>query len=147
MGWHLITGQDAGAWVIQKFNGTLQSGGEAVGLVRDGQQVAGVLYEQWNGRSIVAHIVVAGRLNAAFIAAIFDYPFNVCGAQKVMCPIPSDNARSIALATNMGFQEEARISDAAPTGDILIYTLNKSNCRFLKDRYGKAICAHPAARA
>jgi L-amino acid N-acyltransferase YncA len=145
MGWHLTTGPDAGAWVARQINGSYQPGCVAIGLKRGDAFTAGVLYEQWNGRSIVAHIAVRGRMTPAFLAAIFDYPFKVCGAQKVICPIPSDNARSIRLATNMGFREEARIKDAAPTGDILLFTLAKSECRFLEDRYGQK-CAYATAR-
>lgn len=146
MGWHLITGPMAGTWVAAQINGSYIPGAsQAIGLERDGSMVAGVLYEHWNGRSIVAHIAVSGRMNPAFLAAIFDYPFNVCGVQKVICPIPSDNARSIKLASNMGFREEARISDAAPTGDIILYTITKADCRFLRKRYGEK-CAYATAR-
>lgn len=148
MGWHLTTGPLVGKWVAQQINGSYQPGGEAIGLFRDGIGIiAGVLYEQYNRRSIVAHIAIHGRVTPAFIAAIFDYPFNVCGVNKVICPIPADNKRSIALAENMGFQEEARIRDAQPTGDILLFTLPKTQCRFLGEKFSGKIRSIPAARA
>lgn len=135
---HLVTGPVAGAWVAAQINGSYSAGhSEAIGLMHGDRMVAGVLYEQWNGRSIVAHIAVSGRITRAFLAAIFDYPFRVAAVHKIICPIPADNVRSVALATNMGFHEEARLTDAAPTGDVLLYTLTKSNCRFLGDRYGQ----------
>jgi hypothetical protein len=148
MGWHLTTAADwVGPWVAQQIGGSYQPGSVAIGLSRDGVGLtAGVLYEQWNGRSIIAHIAVCGRMTPAFLAAIFDYPFNVCGARKVICPIAASNKRSIALATNMGFSQEACITDAAPDGDMLVFTLSKSNCRFLEERYGKK-CTRTAARA
>lgn len=146
MGWHISTGPDAGEWVARQINGSYQPGSVAIGLSRFNVFRAGVLYEQWNGRSIVAHIAVADRMTPAFLAAIFHYPFVHCGAHKVICPIPADNARSVRLATNMGFIQEARIADAAPTGDILIYTLTKANCRFLENKYGKE-CARSASRS
>lgn len=146
MGWHLITGQEAGAWVAQQINGSFSPDScEAIAVARDGVIQAGVMYDQWNKRSIMAHIAVSGRMTPAFLAAIFDYPFNECGVTKVICPITSDNARSIRLCKHMGFTQEARIKDAAPTGDVLLFTLTKSACRFLKDRYGKK-CAKAAAR-
>lgn len=132
MGRNIISGPAVGAWVAQRVNGGHSPEHEtAIGLERDGQIIAGVIYERWNGRSIVAHIAIEGRVTAAFIAAIFDYPFNRCGVQKIICPITTDNERSIRLAKNMGFREEARIADAAPTGDLLLFTLPKNNCRFL----------------
>jgi RimJ/RimL family protein N-acetyltransferase len=148
MGWHLVTGPEAGAWVAAQIDGSYQPGSTAIGLWRasdafDGL-VAGVLYEQWNGVSIVAHIAISGRMTPAFLAAIFDYPFHVCGVRKVISPIASDNLRSIKLAINMGFEHEATLKDAAPTGDILLFTLTKTKCRFLEDRYGKKCPRAPA---
>lgn len=145
MGWHIINGPEAGAWVTQQINGSFRPGSEALALVRDGKIAAGVLYEDWNGRSIVAHIALQGRMTPKFLAAIFHYPFEHCGAHKIICPIPSDNARSIALAKNMGFRCEAVILDASPTGDILIHTLIKTDCRFLGERYLGKIRTQPAA--
>lgn len=141
MGWHLTNDPSwVGHWVMQQVGGTYQPGSTAIGLSNDGLGlVAGVLYEQWNGRSIVAHIAVRGRMTPAFLAAIFHYPFIHCGAHKVICPIPSDNLRSAKLAKNMGFIEEARIQDASPMGDILIHTLTKADCRFLKGKYASRI--------
>lgn len=148
MGWHLITGREAGEWVAKQIKGHYAPHNSvAIGLKRYDRFNAGVLYEQWNGRSIVAHIAVAGRMTPAFLAAIFDYPFNVCGAHKVICPVPSDNIRSAKLARNMGFELEARIKDAAPTGDILIHTLSKADCRFLGTKYHGKIGTVAPARA
>jgi hypothetical protein len=146
MGWHLVTGPEAGLWVATQIDGCYVPGTTAIGLKRDDQFSAGVLYEQWNGRSLVAHIAVKGRMTPAFLAAIFDYPFNVCGAHKIICPIPSDNFASITLARKMGFRQEGRIKDAAPNGDIRIFTLARLHCRFLEDRYGKK-CARSPSRA
>jgi len=148
MGWHIST--DAawvGPWVAEQIGGSHLPGNVAIGLSKDGLGlVAGVLYEQWNGRSIVAHIAVRGRMTPSFLAAIFHYPFTHIGAHKVLCPVPSDNARSIRLAINMGFREEARIADAAPTGDILIFTLTKAACRFLEEKHLGKIHAIAAPR-
>ena len=138
MGWNLVSGDDAGNWIAGQIAGSYNSYDcVAIALKCDDKFQAGVLYEEWNGKSIVTHIAIAGRMTPAFLAAIFDYPFNVCGAQKIIAPVSSDNARCIALVTNMGFRQEAKLQDASPTGDILLFTITKSNCRFLKERYGK----------
>lgn len=145
MAWDLVTGPDAGVWTAaQVGTAYVPEVEEAIGLRHNGSFVAGTIYEDWNGKSIVAHIAVAGRMTPAFVSAIFDYPFNVCGAHKIICPIPSDNARSINLATKMGFRQEACLKDATPTGDMLLFTLTRSNCRFLEERYGKKSTRAPA---
>lgn len=138
LGGHIVTGDAVGEWVAPRVGGTFTTqDSEAVGLERDGTIIAGVLYENWNRRSIVAHIAVEGRLTRSFIAAIFDYAFNVCDVEKIISPVGSGNTKSIRLAERMGFTEEARITDAHPDGDLLIFTLRRSNCRFLGGRYGK----------
>ena len=145
MGWHIVTGHVAGEWIAKTLGcAYFPERSEAIGLQNPNGFVAGVIYEDWNGKSLVTHIAVTGCMTSAFLAAIFDYPFNVCGAHKIIAPVSSDNARCIGLVKNMGFAEEARLKDASPTGDILLFTLCKNDCRFLKERYGKKSTRAPA---
>jgi len=124
-----------GDWVALKTKGTFhREDSVAVGLLRGDEIVAGVIYEDWNGASIVCHIA-ATRLTPLYLAAIFHYPFVVCGATMIIAPIPDRNDRSVRLVQHMGFHEAARIQDAHPDGDILLYTLRDSECRFLEPRY------------
>lgn len=146
MGGHLTSGPAVGHWTAKRVNGAFFEGGAtAIGLERDGKLVAGVIYENWNGKSLLAHIAVEGRLTRDFIAAIFDYPFNVCGVDKIICPVSSGNSKSIKLVLNMGFVAECKIADAYPDGDAVFYTLKRANCRFIGERYGKKRTV-PAAR-
>ena len=136
----IVSGPHVGHWVASKIKGTFcPDHATAIGLEKDGALIAGITYENWNGRSIMAHIAIEGRMTPAFVAAIFDYAFNVCGAEKAIVPVGSDNAKSRKLVENMGFREEARIKDGQPNGDIIIYTLAKRDCRFLGEKYGERI--------
>ena len=138
LGWHIVSGDAVGEWVAARVDGHYSKEiATAIGLERDGNIIAGVIYENWNRRSIVCHIAVEGRLTPGFIAAIFDYPFNVCAVEKVISPVGSGNTKSQRLATSMGYVEEARIKDAHPDGDLILYTLKRSDCRFLGENYGK----------
>lgn len=78
-------------------------------------------------------------MTPSFLAAIFDYPFNVCQAGKIIVPVGSDNKESIALVKNMGFEQEGRIKDAHPEGDILLFTLARDACRFLAPKFQQRI--------
>ena len=98
------------------------------------------MFENWNGKSVMAHMAVdGGRLTPAYVAAIFDYAYNVCNVNKVILPVGSQNLKSQRLVENMGFMEEGRILDAAPDGDIVIYTMSKPDCRFLGEKYNGKI--------
>lgn len=137
MGWNIVQGAEIGAWVADKINGIYHSeSSSAIGLQKDGNTIAGVIYENWNKASIFCHIAIEGRLTKAYLKAIFDYPFNVCKVDKIIVPVVSTHDKSIKLVKNMGFEEEARIANASEHGDIVFLTLTKENCRFLGVRYG-----------
>lgn len=109
---------------------------QAIGLLRAGEIVAGIVYEGWNGRSITAHLVIRRYVTRAFLRVISEYPFKQLGAWKVIAPVFSDNAAGIRAMPKIGFIEEARILNAQPGGDIVLFTLTQSNCRYLGERYG-----------
>ena len=137
MGWNIVQGAEIGAWVADRIAGEFYSEtSSAIGLQKDGVTVAGVIYENWNKRTVFCHIAVEGRLTKAYLKAIFDYPFNVLNVEKIIVPVVKSNGKSIKLVQNMGFAEEARIKDGSPEGDIIFMTLARDKCRFLGVRYG-----------
>src|SRR6188768_1154682 len=124
MGWDIISGEEAGLWTAAQIGTAFLPYAEVcIGLRRRGEFVAGVIYEDWNGKSIVTHIAIKGCMTSKYLAAIFHYPFVTCNAHKIIAPVCADNARSIKMVKNMGFEVEATLKDAAPNGDILIFTM------------------------
>lgn len=137
---NIVCGPIIGRWVALQAGGVFsEATSTAIGLQKpNGKILAGVIYENWNKRSVVAHMAVTGRLTRAFVGAIFRYAYEQCGVNKVILPVSSANAKSMRLVNHLGFTEEARIRDADPGGDIIIYTLKKSDCRFLgKEFHGQ----------
>lgn len=138
MSCRIVQGDAVGEWVAEKTAGAyFKEKSAAIGLERNGAIQAGVIYENWNGKSIVCHIAFTGKLTAPFLGAVFAYPFNKCGAEKIIAPIASSNHKARMLVGNMGFREEARLKDASLEGDIVLFTLPRDECRFLGERYGK----------
>lgn len=138
MGWHIESSTEVGEWVCSHTGGGYhEARSNALGLRKDGEIVAGVVYENWNGRSVVCHIAFIGRLTPAYLAAVFDYPFNVCGVDKIIAPVSSGNSKALRLVSKMGFTEEARIHNADTNGDIVFLTMARESCRFLGRRYGQ----------
>lgn len=129
-----------GYWVAKKVRGHYhEESSQAIGILKDGEPVAGVIYENVNGVSCTCHIAIECQLTPKFIATIFDYPFQFLGLEKIICPVGEGNEESIRLVEHMGFQEEARITNAHPDGCLLIYTMPRHACRFLEYRYGKRL--------
>jgi len=132
LGWHIVQGDAVGNWVAARVQGKyFAEGSQAIGLERDGQIIAGVIYENFNGASIVCHIAIEGRMTKGYLKAIFAYPFEFCKVKKIIVAVVSNHAKSLKLVTNMGFSEEARLKDASRDGDIIFLTLAKKDCRFL----------------
>lgn len=143
MGWHIETGAHIGRWVASELHSTFSpEAATAVGLVRNGVIVAGAMFENWNGKSVMVHMTVSGgRLTREFIGVIFDYAYRQLDCKKVILPVDSTNIKSIAFVQHLGFREEARIRDATPTGDIIIFTQLREHCgKFLGEtKYGQAV--------
>lgn len=131
-----------GPWVCARTGGTWVSGrGSVIGKVNeDGILVAGVLYEDWSGTNLVCHIAGEGRwADREFLAVIFDFPFNQQKAKRITAPVCSSNTKSIALVTKMGFNLEARLLGATSKGDLLLFSMFKDECKYLRGKYGEII--------
>ena len=129
----------AGHWTAEQIEGGyFEARCRSIGLKKDGKFVAGVIYENWNRRSITCHIAISGRLTPRYLWAIFDYPFRVCDVKKIIVPVDATNSKSVKLVEKMGFTEEARIKDGMASGDLILYTLAKNDCKYLGERYGKS---------
>lgn len=133
----IVSGPIVGRWVAEQMNGSFsETTSTAIGLQKEtGEIIAGVMYENWNKRSVVAHMAITGRITKAYLGAIFRYAYEKCGVNKVILPVSSGNDKSNKFVKHLGFTEEARVKDADPAGDIIIYTLAKSDCRFLGQEY------------
>ena len=140
MCFEIVTDHSAGHWTAECIDGKyFEAMSQSIGLKKNGEFVAGVIYENWNRRSITCHIAISGRLTPRYLAVIFDYPFNVCDVKKIIVPVDATNSKSVTLVKKMGFTEEARIKDGMADGDMILYTLAKDDCKYLGERYGKRV--------
>ncbi len=147
MSYELVHGRWVGDWVAKQMGSLyspLQS--EAIGLTRDHELVAGIIYEDWNRKSVVCHIAIRGRITPEFLYVISSYAFDQLGVFKIIAPAHSDNHRSLTMLKKMGFIQEGTITDAQPEGDILIFTMTRGQCKYLGERYHgqKSPAAHTA---
>lgn len=107
-----------------------------IGWVTD-EIEAVVWYEDFNKRSVTCHIYLENGLNKQYLHTIFDYPFVQLGVNKIIAPVVSSNDKSVEFVKKLGFEEQARLLDVFPTGDLLFFVMSKDKCRFLGERYGK----------
>lgn len=110
----------------------------ALGLVRNGHLVAGVIFNGYEGANVNIHVgAEAGSkwMTREFLHATFDYPFNQLGKHRVSAFIRATNKRTIAFVKNLGFSYEGKMQDFyTDGGDMVVYGLLRRKCRFLEIR-------------
>lgn len=128
--------EQIGKWVAEKTDGEYREGGKAIGIVRDGNIVAGVLYDNFNGASVYAHIAVehGAYIGKEFLHAIFDYPFNQLGANVIIGLVAQDNIRAQELDEHLGFTLKYILPEGHPSGGLFHYAMYKTECRWINGK-------------
>ena len=100
----------------------------------EGNCMGGVIYDGYTGGCIFMHQAGFDRrwLTGNMIWIVFDYPFTQLKVNKVAGTINSNNKELLDFNRRLGFKEEARIKDAYPDGDMLVLTMERTACRWLK---------------
>jgi RimJ/RimL family protein N-acetyltransferase len=118
--------------------------GTAIGLQENGELIAGVLYDNYNGRSISMHVASNGTgawMTREYLRVCFDYPFNQLGVNVIIGLVDSENLAARKFDEALGFKLEHSVPNAGPKGDLLLYSMTAAQCRFLrmKERHGRQI--------
>jgi|TARA_R100001530_G_scaffold3596_5_gene5285 RimJ/RimL family protein N-acetyltransferase len=106
----------------------------AIGLIKDDELVAGVIYNHATGSNIMAHIAaVEGKkwLTREFLFAMFDYPFNQLGVRRITGLVPKKNTVARRFDTHLGFKYEGNMRNALPDDDMIIYGMLREKCKWL----------------
>lgn len=129
--------ETVGPWVASKTGGSWCKGrGTAIGRLKDGKLIGGVLYEDFTGANVVCHIAgEEGWASKKFLYIIFHYPLIQIGCRRITAPVASNNTASINLMKKLGFELECKLEQANPDSDILIFRMFKDQCKFLSERY------------
>ena len=110
---------------------------KGLGWEEDGQLVAGVIYEGFNGHNVWMHVAAepGGRwMRREYLRYCFEYPFNEMGVSRVSGYLAASNTQAVRFDEHLGFHKEAVLTGAASDGgDIHIYVMRREDCRFLKE--------------
>jgi RimJ/RimL family protein N-acetyltransferase len=119
--------------------------GSIIGLFDDVKgPIAACLFEGHNDASIMLHIATDGSrrwMIREFLWFVFYFPFIQLAVTKIIAPVESGNLDCRRFIEHIGFTLEATLKDCAPSGDLLIYTMRKDQCKWLnlRNKYrGKA---------
>jgi len=110
-------------------------GMQGIGLKREGELIAGVLYEGFNGQSVWMHVAaMPGKrwMTRDYLRACFQYPFLQLGVESVFGWVTADNEEAQRFDEHLGFTVDAVLKGAGPHGvDVLLYRMRRDQCRFL----------------
>lgn len=106
----------------------------ALGLLKDEELVAGVVYNNYSPPMIMGHIAAIPSkrwLTRGFLFACFDYPFNQLGCNVLIGTVARKNSQAIKLDEHLGFILRGIIPEAYGTDDMLIYSMSKADCKWI----------------
>ena len=104
-----------------------------IGVEKNGELVGGVVFNEYNGPNINMHCASTDKrwLSKEALRFFFAYPFEQVKVKRITALVGEKNDKSIKLIEGVGFRYETKLSDAHPTGDLLVYVMNKKDCKWL----------------
>lgn len=100
----------------------------------DGVLYGGVILTDYTGASITMHMAGFGDnwANRNILWAVFNYAFNQLEVKKVFGQVPETNTRALEIDLKLGFSVETRVKDVFKDGDLLVVSMYRDQCRWLR---------------
>lgn len=122
-------------FVNTKMHLSMVQGMVGIGLERNGALVAGVVYEGRNPHNVWMHVAAepgSKWMTKEYLRACFSYPFLVLGVSAVRGYVDASNTLARRFDEHLGFKQEAVLEGAAAdAGDVVIYRMKRSECRYV----------------
>ena len=93
-------------------------------------------YTAFIGRTCQMHMVnlKGGYTPKKLLFAAFDYPFNHRGVEIIFGVVNSQNIKAMEYDQKLGFKEAIRFAEMHEGGDLVVFEMNKADCRWIKER-------------
>lgn len=130
-----IDAPGAGDWIMARVGGVFTpSHDHSFSTYRDGGIIGGFTLCAYLGASMTIHDAGLDEkwCSPDLLWLTFDYSFNQLGLKKLIAPVFSTNAHALQLDLRAGFVVEAIIKDAVPDGNLMLLTMTREQCRWLK---------------
>src|SRR5262252_6586679 len=102
--------------------------------VVNGEFLGGFIITNYNGA--ICYVHMAGKdsrwCSPQLLWTVFDYCFNDLGVRRMLCTCDSANQRSLRLIMRGGWQSDHRILGGTPSGDLLVFSMTRDRCPWLK---------------
>ena len=122
-------------WACERIGlGKFKGDAKTIGVERDGELVAVVVYDGFSECDCNMHIASDGLgnwLSRELLVRAFAYPFIQLGFRRVTGLVPARNAAALQFDQHLGFEYEGRCRNALPDDDLIILGMLRENCRFI----------------
>lgn len=121
-------------WAQERIGVPFRRDAYTIGLERDSEIVAVVVYDNFSEADVNMHIASDGSrawMNKSLLVAAFAYPFIQLGLRRVTGMVPAKNAEALAFDEHIGFTREGFHPHALPGDDLVSLGLLRENCRFI----------------
>jgi len=101
---------------------------------KDDKLLGGVIFQQFTGMSITIHVAAFDPhwINPDMLWITFHYPFEQLKVKKIFGQVPQDNSRALEFDRKLGFKIETIIRDVYPDGDMVLLSMYREDCRWLR---------------
>jgi RimJ/RimL family protein N-acetyltransferase len=116
--------------------GHFSSRDTALGVIRSGKLVGGVVYHDYTGSTVFVSIAFDDPKWAlpGTLRALFDYPFNTLKVENFLAGTGRKNKRARKLLEGLGFELVGMVKNYWGIGkDSALYQMPRSKCRWLKE--------------
>jgi hypothetical protein len=104
-------------------------------ITGDGQFLGGTIYTGFNGAVIWCHVAgIEGWTSPELLWVSFDYPFMQLKVNQILATVSSKNEKMVDLIQRLGFKKIHTIKDGVVGGSLILYSMSKNQCRWLKLR-------------
>lgn len=127
---------DAWEWIYGHIRPILTEGTKGVFAKRDGEFVAGTIFDNWTSTSAQIHVVVTDPIvfKHQYIQECMNYFFNTADREILIGITPSNNKRALKFNRHVGLKELFRIRDGFMFGvDLVVQELRKDDCRWIEN--------------
>lgn len=107
---------------------------QVIAREKDGELVGGVVLTDYTRASINAHMAGFDKHwgSRDLLWCVFHYCFEQLKVNKIFGQVPASNEHALNVNLKIGFQEEVRVKDVFVDGDLIVVSMRRDQCRWLK---------------
>lgn len=130
------------SWVAKKLNIRGFGPSSAIGVQKNNQLIAGVVYHDYRDGQIESSIASSSPYWAtrSVLYSLFAYPFLQVDVNRMLVTCDESNEKAMKMNKQLGFTPEGILRQLYYPNDGIVWGMLKDECKWIKEsNYGKII--------